>query len=106
MVDLKTDETPDKSLEVNAKRLEDKAGLNQFKDLSKTSAKSSYPEVVTESSHQVKPLEFQHNFFSIKIFPRQFMAIWVPRLNQRSALARVSLNEAPNPFVSCCGHEK
>ena len=56
MVKLKS-ETPNKSLEVKetqaAKQLEDETGANQFKDLSKTSAKSSYPEVVTESSHQV-----------------------------------------------------
>ena len=52
VVDLKT-ETPNKSFEVKEKQPEDEAQSNQFKDLSKTSAKSSYPEVVTESSHQV-----------------------------------------------------
>ena len=56
VVDLKT-ETPNKSLEVEekqaAKKPEAEASSNQFKNLSKTSAKSSYPEVVTESSHQV-----------------------------------------------------
>jgi len=55
VVDLKS-ETPNKSLEVKekqaAKQVEDETEANQFKDLSKTSAKSSYPEVVTESSHQ------------------------------------------------------
>ena len=56
VVDLKTEETkPDKSLEVNKnkKQVKNEAGSDQFKNLSKTSAKSSYPEVVTESSHQV-----------------------------------------------------
>ena len=56
MVDLKT-ETPNKSLEVKEKQAEKQPEAevqsDQFKDLSKTSAKSSYPEVVTESSPQV-----------------------------------------------------
>ena len=59
VVDLKSEETPDKSLEVNKnkKQVKNEAGSDQFKDLSKTSAKTSYPEIVTESSHPV-------NFFS------------------------------------------
>ena len=56
MVDLKT-KTPKKSLEMKEKqaekKLEAEVQSDQFKDLSKTSAKSSYPEVVTESSPQV-----------------------------------------------------
>ena len=54
VVDLKA-ETPNESVEEKqaAKKLEAEAQTNQFKNLSKTSAKSSYPEVVTESSHQV-----------------------------------------------------
>jgi len=49
VVDLKI---PNKSLEVNEKSREDEEGAEEFKDLSKTSAKSSYPEVITEPSHQ------------------------------------------------------
>ena len=58
VVDFKTG-TPNKSLEVKEKQVakhlgeDGKGSLDQFKDLSKTSAKSSYPEVVTEPSHQV-----------------------------------------------------
>jgi len=55
VVNLKT-ETPNKSLELKEKQaekqLEAEVQSDQFKDLSKTSAKSSYPEVVTESSPQ------------------------------------------------------
>jgi len=57
VVDL-TNQPPNKSLEVKEKQAakhldEDGNGSSdQFKDLSKTSAKSSYPEVVTEPSHQ------------------------------------------------------
>jgi len=56
VVQLKS-ETPNKVLEVketqSVEKLEDEAtGSDQIKDLSKTSAKSSYPEVVTESNHQ------------------------------------------------------
>lgn len=56
MVDLKI---PNKSLEVNEKSREDEEGAEEFKDLSKTSAKSSYPEVITEPSHQVTHLNLQ-----------------------------------------------
>ena len=56
MVDLKI---PNKSLEVNEKSRENGEGAEEFKDLSKTSAKSSYPEVITEPSHQVTRLNLQ-----------------------------------------------
>ena len=56
MVDLKI---ANKSLEVDEKSREDEEGAEEFKDLSKTSAKSSYPEVITEPSHQVTRLNLQ-----------------------------------------------
>ena len=65
MVDL-TNQPPNKSLEVKekqaAKQLDEdgKGSSDQFKDLSKTSAKSSYPEVVTEPSHQVNLISTIH----------------------------------------------
>ena len=56
MVDFKI---ANKSLEVDEKSREDEEGAEEFKDLSKTSAKSSYPEVITEPSHQVTNLNLQ-----------------------------------------------